>query len=903
MTSEREERPGRQFAGEPQAKRSRGEWLGGREANQARRAPGRSTLAESLDPAPIDVVRVLDAQLEVASCQLVVLQAANHEGNHHASGMAAAGIRTALRIAETMVARARVESGDRAGPLQRRLAGIREVARVALEQAFRPTAAAKHEVVDGVGRSQWHREVTAWRAARGLTALEAASAATAPEARAAPGSMDSASSQHATAAEGVAGAAAPLPHLDEIQRAFGRHDVTGVRAQVGGTAAQAARTLGAAAYATGSSVAFAASPDLHTAAHEAAHIVQQRAGVVLDGGFGTAGDRYERHADAVADRVVAGRSAELLLDAMIGSSAGVSPSRFAIQRKDDPTARSSGAAPAEPWQHLFGAESTPVNKLGRVQAPRGRTLLQKPSPGSAPSMPAPLPFDARVMVVRRTVQSTAAERWCYVTAPDHGAAGFCEERYLAIDPPEPRARLHRVEGGETLGKIVRDAYGQHITAGNNERLYVQGLYEANKDRAGVKLTPVQLSLRETWHRREAEEETLEVYRGVQVLKGMSLWIPSNEFIQRLKASGAITSGSSELSKAWRAAAEFVDDAIDAVKYAAGFIVGLLEGAWSAIVDLFKGAFEMIETIATVLYHLVTMNPWRIKDMLMKWVDKMKSAWEHRGQIADEFMKKWNAPSGWDRGRFQGEVLGWVMMTVLIIIVTAGSGAAANAGSLAARFPQVVKLLKTVDAVGDVTTYLGGAIKGIKAAGRLPEAAAEVVKGKLGKADDIAGDATKKAEKIDSPEAHAPAGDRAPDGPAAATAELQQVFRRAKKIKDVQVVSLKRLQIVLGKAGAAPGNHKLVKATRKQLDALGDEASQIFGWVGRDGAGQVIRDARGRPIITFTPKGLSSLEQAVKTFGHEAKHLKDFAAGLATSSEALAEEAGQKLWMAVQSMQK
>jgi hypothetical protein len=104
------------------------------------------------------------------------------------------------------------------------------------------------------------------------------------------------------------------------------------------------------------------------------------------------------------------------------------------------------------------------------------------------------------------------------------------------------------------------------------------------------------------------------------------------------------------------------------------------------------------------------------------------------------MNKWNATSGWDRGRFQGEVLGWVMMTVLIVIVTAGAGAAANAGSLAARFPQVVKLLKTVDAVGDVTTYLGGAIKGVQAAGKLPEAAADIVKGKLGKTDRVA-DAT------------------------------------------------------------------------------------------------------------------------------------------------------------------
>jgi hypothetical protein len=117
------------------------------------------------------------------------------------------------------------------------------------------------------------------------------------------------------------------------------------------------------------------------------------------------------------------------------------------------------------------------------------------------------------------------------------------------------------------------------------------------------------------------------------------------------------------------------------------------------------------------------------------------------------------------------------------------------------------------------------------------------------------------------------------------------------------VSLKRLRIVLGHAGASPGKYKLVRATEKQLAALGSEATEVFGWVTRDGAGAVARDLRGRPIITFTPRGLASLEEAVKTFGHEVQHLKDFAAGVITSSEDFAEEVGNKLWLVVQASQK
>ncbi len=131
-----------------------------------------------------------------------------------------------------------------------------------------------------------------------------------------------------TAARGVGGSGGALPHLDAIQRSFGRHDVRGIDAHVGGEAAAAARSLGARAYATGSAVAFREAPDVHTAAHEAAHVVQQRSGVHLKAGLGDAHDQHERHADAVADRVARGESAEALLD-RYGGGGG---SRGAVQR-------------------------------------------------------------------------------------------------------------------------------------------------------------------------------------------------------------------------------------------------------------------------------------------------------------------------------------------------------------------------------------------------------------------------------------------------------------------------------------------------------------------------------------------------------------------------------------------
>lgn len=145
---------------------------------------------------------------------------------------------------------------------------------------------------------------------------------------------------HAHAARGTAGAGEQLPFLDRIQASFGPHDVRGVVAHTDGAAASAATAIGATAFATGNHVAFAGAPDLHTAAHEAAHVVQQRAGVHLKGGVGEVGDVYEQHADAVADRVVAGESAADLLGATSSSSS------TAVQRDVGPHAQGDAKADA-----------------------------------------------------------------------------------------------------------------------------------------------------------------------------------------------------------------------------------------------------------------------------------------------------------------------------------------------------------------------------------------------------------------------------------------------------------------------------------------------------------------------------------------------------------------------------
>ena len=75
--------------------------------------------------------------------------------------------------------------------------------------------------------------------------------------------------------------------------------------------------MGAEAFASGDHIAFRASPSLELAAHETAHVVQQRQGVHVRDCVGDRGDAYEQSADAVADAVAMGKSVAPLLNARL----------------------------------------------------------------------------------------------------------------------------------------------------------------------------------------------------------------------------------------------------------------------------------------------------------------------------------------------------------------------------------------------------------------------------------------------------------------------------------------------------------------------------------------------------------------------------------------------------------
>jgi hypothetical protein len=267
------------------------------------------------------------------------------------------------------------------------------------------------------------------------------------------------------AAAGVRGPASPLPHLDSIQRSFGHHDITGIRAHLGPQATRAARRLRASAYATGRDVAFARSPDLFTAAHEAAHVVQQA------GGRGQTNDTWERHADAVAEQVVAGRSAQALLDRV--ATAGLS------RPAATPTVQCKGEPP------IPKARSIAPVVLGGVFQAYIRMGLQ----GQIGATKIAASNVVRVKVVSDLGFRSAWADYCERSGvprqePQDGLNGF-------VDPTHPDGQMGFVREAGGLGTIVhetmhqlsfsgfRDGYGRAMNEGATE-LFTRVVLANNK---------------------------------------------------------------------------------------------------------------------------------------------------------------------------------------------------------------------------------------------------------------------------------------------------------------------------------------------------------------------------------------------------------------------------------------
>jgi hypothetical protein len=366
------------------------------------------------------------------------------------------------------------------------------------------------------------------------------------------------------------------------------------------------------------------------------------------------------------------------------------------------------------WNEMTpGEDSSALQLIRRVDAFEGVHLRSQPSGAKNGGL---LPFGTLVAVSRKTEKG-----WYYVTVlPDEApegetaipapvaASGFIESYHVASKMPEPSARLHKVQSGELLKDIAAKYYKHGFQWGHDARVFVQAIYHANKDRDAVFRQQADLSVNHEALSTSKIDDALVFWKEARVTAGQGLWMPSNAFVNGLKSAGAIHQAS--ISKTvWDHTGGIIAAAWDFIKYTGGFVLGILEGAWGALVDLFKGVADLLKMVWTL-----------IKDIFNDFAEikafakKISEAWKNRDAIiqemASQFMDKWENPDDFARGNFQGEFLGYIMMTAFITLVTFGSGAAVVG---AGRFGAFIKLIQFADKAGSLGTYVGKLTSKIK----------------------------------------------------------------------------------------------------------------------------------------------------------------------------------------------
>lgn len=172
----------------------------------------------------------------------------------------------------------------------------------------------------------------------------------------------------------------------------------------------------------------------------------------------------------IADTVVAGRSAESLLDQFAGGGRHAA----AVQRSPATTGASGGPAVTPP--------TAGIDKTGFIDRKDGANLHTDPI-GSADALvrDKPLPPATRVFV---SGTHPRGADWWYVTAflPDALVRGYVQGFRVNTHPPEPLAELHLVADGETAEGLAKTKFSSAVSDGHDLRYYENVLLYVNQGR-------------------------------------------------------------------------------------------------------------------------------------------------------------------------------------------------------------------------------------------------------------------------------------------------------------------------------------------------------------------------------------------------------------------------------------
>lgn len=487
---------------------------------------------------------------------------------------------------------------------------------------------------------------------------------------------------------------ARLPFWDLISRAFGpAHDLSDLDVQVGGSARDEADGMGALAFVLGKRVAFRDSPDLFTAAHEAAHVVQQRAGLSSSS---TAYEEYEQAADRVAARVVRGQSAADLLPQSTGT-AGASVVQCKLSTD------------------FLGLGWNPVNERGIVYQRTGANIRERPVKDESGESKLLAP-NTHVQIIKHNPGS----RWYFVRS-DQGDIGYVADWLIWRNLPEPDALIHQFQSGETPLGVAMSEYKENFNRwGSDKRYVVNALVYVNSKskhngpgKAGI-FKPN--GNHDDWAQSGATADTY-------------IWIPSANYLNSIWGTVSKKAGGTG-SISYDMFAGIADQLGDWTALPA-YVGGLLHGFIASISDAIHGLIDLIVSIFNGEIVELLKSIWHKLEKL-KWSDiegAVESWWlSWRDRLFSE--------NGFIRGHAWGYLVGYLIGEIALIYVGGEALQLLKESKLVGRVGSLIRESKAVQKIESGINKLRRA--GGETAELLEESSAKIKK-RAGQADGVLAD--------------------------------------------------------------------------------------------------------------------------------------------------------------------
>lgn len=353
-----------------------------------------------------------------------------------------------------------------------------------------------------------------------------------------------------------------------------------------------------------------------------------------------------------------------------------------------------------------------VNLIGRICSDEanygsavssGMNLRSKPLP-TADAVIGQLRYNTNV-----TVKSTNQSGGWYFVIADNGTAGWINQAFVALHPPDSGSVLHHVTEPD-LTTILKNHYVQSglwkLETGDDYTTLAAAVKIANAGRKGIY---IDLKKRKSYKDDNPMRETFDPmsenfadYASAQVVMGTNIWLPSPGFIDQLKENGAVASRAD-----WLNTAMDMGDAL--VGFHAGMYSGIYGSLWDTLVGLYnigeqivglvKKCFtgEILEDVSGI-YSQVKAKFEEIAAMSQN--ELMAFAGDLLGQFttaicdgAQAFADSWTHPDSWKKWFFRGKVIGQIVLEVVLAIFTAGAGTAAKwLGTIGKFSPKLARIV-------------------------------------------------------------------------------------------------------------------------------------------------------------------------------------------------------------------